>query len=105
LITLRDSNIFFSFVLVGVLLLALMFVDAAVSRRIDRPRVEERRQLVGALALTDLCLFTEARYTRHPGLADLHSPFQDHPMALEHFPSGSLLPVPVHLHPRPEHTR
>jgi hypothetical protein len=100
LITLRDSDIFFGFVLAGVLLLGLMFFDAAVSRRIDQPRIEERRQLVGALALTDLCLFTEARYTRHPGLADLHSPFQDHPMALEHFPSGSLLPVPPFLSPR-----
>ena len=26
--------------------------------------------------------------------ADLHSAFQDHPVALEHFPSGSLLPPP-----------
>ena len=44
------------------------------------------------LGLVDLALFTEARYTRHPVQADLHSAFQDHPLALEHFPSGSLLP-------------
>lgn len=43
------------------------------------------------LQVTDLCLTTEARYTRHPAMADRHAPFQDHPAALEHFPSGSLI--------------
>ena len=43
------------------------------------------------LQVTDLCLVTEARYTRHPALADHHAPFQEHPLALEHFPSGSLI--------------
>ncbi|MEI7818281.1 MAG: hypothetical protein WCI45_13940 [Desulfuromonadales bacterium] len=41
--------------------------------------------------MTDLCLATEARYTRHPAMADRHAPFQEHPMALEHFPTGSLI--------------
>lgn len=48
------------------------------------------------LQVTDLCLATEARYTRHPAMADRHAPFQEHPLALEHFPSGSLI-----LPPRP----
>ena len=43
------------------------------------------------LHVTDLCLATEARYTRHPAMADRHAPFQEHPLALEHFPSGSLI--------------
>ena len=43
------------------------------------------------LHVTDLCLVTEARYTRHFALADRHAPFQEHPLALEHFPSGSLI--------------
>lgn len=48
------------------------------------------------LQLTDLCLSSEARYTRHLALADRHAAFQEHPMALEHFPSGSLiLPTPI----------
>jgi hypothetical protein len=50
--------------------------------------------LVQELGLSDLALFTEARYTRHPTQADQHTPFQDHPAALEHFPTGSLLPPP-----------
>jgi hypothetical protein len=44
-----------------------------------------------SLRVTDLCLATEARYTRHPALADHHAPFQEHPLSLEHFPSGSLI--------------
>lgn len=48
--------------------------------------------LAASLGLTDLALFTEARYTRHPTQADPMSPFLDHPGAREHFPSGALLP-------------
>jgi hypothetical protein len=54
-------------------------------------KLAARRQLVGVLSLTDLSLWTEARYTRHPAMADLFSPFQDHPGAFEHFPAGSLM--------------
>jgi hypothetical protein len=49
------------------------------------------------LGLTDLVLVTEARYLRHIALADRGSAFQDHPLALEHFPSGAVLQAPVHL--------
>jgi len=52
--------------------------------------LERSAQLVAQHGLTDLALFTEARYTRHISQSDLHSAFQDHPMALEHFPSGSI---------------
>lgn len=53
------------------------------------------------LGLTDLAIWTEARYTRHPALADRFTPFQDHPGALEHFPAGAVLPPPPHLRPVP----
>lgn len=96
----RNSDVFFISLVAGVLLTCLMFLDAAVSRRIDRDYVRERREIVKMLALTDLCLFTEARYTRHPSMADLHTPFQDHPLSLEHFPSGSLIVAPPHLKTR-----
>jgi len=58
---------------------------------------QKSSQVVRELQLTDLCLFTEARYTRHLSQADLFSPFQDHPMAFEHFPSGSLALPPEHM--------
>ena len=53
--------------------------------------------LTQRLGLTDLVLVTEARYLRHLALADRHSAFQDHPLALEHFPSGAVLGAPAHL--------
>lgn len=52
-----------------------------------------------ALSLTDLAVWTEARYTRHPALADRATAFQDHPGALEHFPAGSIVAPPPHLLP------
>jgi hypothetical protein len=72
----------------------LTFADAARQSAGRAATLEENARLVEQLGLTDLCLFTEARYTRHPSQADLHSAFQDHPLGLEHFPSGSLLPPP-----------
>ena len=96
----RKSDFFLSFIATGALLIGLMFMDAAVSRRLDGEAVRERREIVRVLSLTDLCLFTEARYTRHPSMADLHTPFQDHPLSLEHFPSGAITAVPLHLRPQ-----
>lgn len=93
----RKSDGFFTALLTGGVLLGLMFLDAAISQRLDLDSVRQRREVVRVLTLTDLCLFTEARYTRHPSMADLHAPFQEHPMSLEHFPSGALMPVPPHL--------
>lgn len=54
------------------------------------------RAQVATWGLTDLALFTEARYTRHASQADRHAPLQDHPGALEHFPSGALALPPTH---------
>lgn len=45
--------------------------------------------VTSALGLTDLCVATEARYTRHPAVSDPMVPFMDHPGAIEHFPTGS----------------
>lgn len=72
---------------------ALTFIDAARLRAENTD--SSTAALVAQLGLTDLALFTEARYTRHPTQADLQSAFQDHPGALEHFPTGSLVPPPL----------
>lgn len=85
----RRSDAAFTVVLAGLALTGLTLIHAALDDGAARAR---RAELVARLELTDLVLFTEARYTRHPSQADLHSAFQDHPMALGHFPSGSLLP-------------
>ena len=82
--------------LLGALLVlfAGTFVHAHFATVRARPVQEENRHLVARLGLTDLALFTEARYTRHLSQADLHTAFQDHPGALEHFPSGSVVGPP-----------
>jgi hypothetical protein len=74
--------------------LVLTLVDAEMSRKRATDNLQHRAGLVRELDLTDLALFTEARYTRHSTQTDLHSAFQDHPMALEHFPTGSIQPPP-----------
>jgi hypothetical protein len=82
--------------LLGALCL-LAALDAGRRRSAAEERFAANRALARWFMFTDPCLFTEARYARHPSLADLHSPFQDTPLALEHFPSGSLALPPAHL--------
>jgi hypothetical protein len=82
------------FGLAGFLFVASI-VDAALRRRAAVEPLRRRAAEARALELTDLSLFTEARYTRHLSQADLHTPFQDHPFAFEHFPSGSLVSPPA----------
>ncbi len=59
-----------------------------------RERVETEKELVRRLGITDLCLFTDSRYSRHPSQADLHSAFQDNPGSFDLFPSGSTVVPP-----------
>lgn len=94
---LRPSSLAFVALGLAVAGFAATFVDAALLRERNAPQLAARGALAARLGLTDLALFTEARYTRHPSQADLHSAFQDHPLALEHFPTGSLLPPPASL--------
>ena len=93
----RSSHRVFAFLAICLALFLLTFADAALRRDTSARVLEANEQLVAQLGLTDLCLFTEARYTRHPSQADLQSAFQDHPLAFEHFPSGSLMPPPRNL--------
>ena len=91
----RKSSLFLLFLTTGVILLILMFAHASLQVRAGVASLQAKAALVGRLDLTDLCLFTEASYTRHLSQADLHTPFQDGPMSLEHFPSGSLVMPPA----------
>lgn len=91
----RKSDIFLVLATVMLALFAISFADAVIGLRNAQPALAEKAEMVERLGLTDLVLFTEARYTRHPSQADLHSAFQDHPFALDHFPSGSVLPPPM----------
>ena len=96
----RKCDIFFIFVALNLAAFILMFVHAHFRNTSARPELGEKALLVERLELTDLCLFTDARYARHPSMADLHTPFQDSPMSVEHFPSGTLILPPPHLRPQ-----
>ncbi|MDO8933278.1 MAG: hypothetical protein Q7U97_12855 [Rhodocyclaceae bacterium] len=94
--TSRPSTRAFVALAAAVAVFFLTFADAAQLAHMRAAGRAEAAALAARLGLTDLALFTEARYTRHPTQADLHSAFQDHPLALEHFPTGSLLPPQPH---------
>ena len=85
-------------VLAGLALLTLGLAGAGLHATVTAPRAAARMAdsaaLVKGARLTDLALFPEARYTRHPSMADLHTAFQDAPMSFEHFPAGVFAPVP-----------
>ncbi len=74
--------------------LGLIALLAVLADSTHSPDHRAARNLARQLQLTDLALFNEARYARHLTQADRHAAFQDHPMALEHFPAGALT-VPV----------
>ncbi len=88
----RKSDQWLMLMTCGLVLFGLSLVDSAWRRGEAQAGLARNAALVASLGLTDPALFTEARYTRHLSQADRHSAFQDHPGALEHFPSGALVP-------------
>ena len=90
----RKSSLFFLYLFVQALVLGGLLTHAAYKSEGDAGSLQEKANLVRKFGLTDLSLFTEASYTRHLSLADFHTAFQNSPMALEHFPSGSLVTHP-----------
>ncbi|OIP86609.1 MAG: hypothetical protein AUK37_02895 [Rhodobacterales bacterium CG2_30_65_12] len=90
------TAVFASFAALG-LAFGAAGLHAALSGPAQAARMTASARLVGQVGLTDLALFTEARYARHPSMADLHTAFQDNPMSFEHFPAGSFVPLPESL--------
>jgi len=85
-------KLFLGFTFLEIMVLSLMFLysQMTVTAR-NRGEVRAKRELVKHLKLTDLSLWTEARYTRHPSQADVFTAFQDFPSSFEHFPAGSII--------------
>jgi hypothetical protein len=81
---------YFGILLFETLLLITLMVSASISSTKRIPDLKANQRLVKNLMLTDLSLWTEARYSRHPSQADFFAPFQDFPAAIERFPVGSL---------------
>ena len=85
-------KILLTIVFVEIFLLSLFF-SFALTDSLDINRQNRlNKALVEHFMLTDLSIWTEARYTRHPSQADCFAPFQDFPGAIEHFPAGSIVP-------------
>jgi hypothetical protein len=88
----RKSGFFFTYFGILSVIIGLLVIHARLFENRGLRRIQKEAAMVQEFALTDLCLFTEASYTRHLSQADVNTPFQDSPIALEHFPSGSLVP-------------
>jgi len=58
---------------------------------------EEKCHLVQRFLITDYCLSTESRHTRHYLFSEWFAPFQDFAGWYEHFPSSSFFNPPAHL--------
>ncbi|HAD04894.1 MAG TPA: hypothetical protein DEB35_09735 [Desulfuromonas sp.] len=84
----RRADIFGVLTASGLLLLLALVLRGSGPDPAEADRLTRLQRLVTEAQLTDLALLTEARYTRHPTQADHFAPFQDHPLALDHFPSG-----------------
>ena len=77
-----------------IVLIGLVFQSRVNLKTRVALELPQQRELVRRLELTDLAIWTEARYTRHPSQADFFAPFQDGPSSLEHFPAGSVVSSP-----------
>jgi len=83
--------VFLSIIFIEILAFASLVVTGEYSIRTREDETKAKITLVSTLGLTDLALWTEARYTRHPSQADYFTPFQDFPAAIDHFPAGSII--------------
>lgn len=87
------------FFFTGFIAILLTVIDANIQQHAGMDLLNQKAQLVSELGLSDLALFTEARYTRHLSLADRQSAFQNSPASLDYFPTGSLYQPPAQLMP------
>jgi hypothetical protein len=84
-------RVFVSFIVGELLILLVLLVSGRTALESRQAEVREQRVIVKQLMLTDVAIWTEARYTRNPSQADYFSAFQDFPSSLEHFPAGSII--------------
>jgi hypothetical protein len=85
----RPSYILFIIILFFFFVDSTLFIHSQIMREELRSVEKIQKIAVSGLGLTDLCVATEARYTRNPAVSDPIAPFMDHPGAIEHFPTGS----------------
>ena len=91
----RPSHILLVIILFFLILDSVLYLHASRLRETLRSDYAVQAIAVAGLGLSDLCVATEARYTRHPAVSDAMVPFMDHPGAIEHFPTGSFWAAPA----------
>lgn len=90
-------KIFVGILFFQIALLLLLTGNGLLASRRMQPRLAANRKVAEVLQLTDLAIWTEARYTRHPSQADFFSAFQDFPACMEHFPAGTIVSPPAQI--------
>ncbi len=91
----KRYQIFISIFLFEIIVLVFLLFSASAQVAKGKKEMLSLKDLCSELSLTDLSVWTEARYTRNPSQADWFSPFQDFPSSVEHFPAGSLIEPPM----------
>lgn len=86
------SKVFILLLIFECIVISAFFVHGFLVKHHHQTRVTpDKMALVATLQLTDIAVWTEARYTRHPSQTDFFSAFQDFPGAIDHFPAGSVI--------------
>ncbi len=93
----RPAFFFFLFLIFIASLDGMLFYAALNGRYQQQVDLPLLHNVANGLGLTDLCVATEARYTRHPAVSDVLVPFMDHPGGMEHFPTGSFFAPPSNV--------
>ena len=92
------AKLFLCLVAFDLFLLTVLQWRSGIVAAADHTLLIEKRELAAQMKLTDLALWTEARYTRHPSQTDFFSAFQDSPGSPDHFPAGSIMAPPSQFH-------
>ena len=79
----RKPTLVAVFFLTGFMAIVFTMIDADNRQHVAMEMLRQKVKLVSELGLSDLALFTEARYTRHLSLADRNSAFQNSPASLD----------------------
>jgi hypothetical protein len=88
----RGAKIWLAFCFIQLCIILILYFSQ--SNHQVKENIKHKNQLVRSFLLTDYCLSTESRHTRHIALPELIAPFQDLPAYHEHFPSSSFFPTP-----------
>ncbi len=87
----RDFIILKMYAFLTVMLIVIFTILVLHSRAVvsNEQRLVEEAEIVRLLHLTDMCVTTESRHTRHIALPEPAAAFQDIPGFLDHFPTST----------------